>query len=726
MRYNYIWKTVERRDGFFTFRVRSCQDAHISLALNQGEKDYEVVLGAFKNQKFSVRKYRGGYAQKDVVNQNGVVHCIDFRAFWISWRNNTISVGRGSIFGKNTEVELYDKDFRGVSVLGFTQWAVDGDWFLDEELYSEFNFIVDSQNDNKRKNQRIVVSRQYHLSFRVQTCEGAEIMLISNPKKLEESYFITIGDSANTITSITGPSQNVQEVTPKILDCDHDRPFWISWWNGTLRVGRSSLPYLNDIASMKISKNLRFNLAIFNTKVNKHWGSFWRLKKASAEAVYFRTEERKGYNYAWLKDANSYYQIVNIQSCGAAKLLLAADVQVKERAYEVIFDNNGNELVVKEPVAGGVVIERANTGKLLACDVVKTFWVSWLDGYIKVGEGDKFNRNIKITTKQTKPHPVAALGFSTNNGTTGHWYLYGERGDIVSMQAPINENGDKWIRFLYHYDRIFFALSACDNVVLTLSNKFRTTNPYAVKVTINKKGATLEGMGKLKGQRFNQDLNNLLNCQTRNFYFTWVNGKLSLGKGLQFERDAIVQGNFSIDLDFEALSFGSSATTPEQDDQRPTLMFRDPFPAELTYDTTPTFSYDQLWITTKYRRGFFFSVKACADVSIILSAILHSRESRYSYEIRLGLRNRESYIIGRQLAGRLATARTPGILSCKEERPFWVTWINGNIAIGQGVELGRGVVLSFVDLKPFRVNAAGFSTGSGQRGNFRVMLFNGL
>lgn len=718
---------MERRDGFFTFRVRSCQDAHISFALNQGEKDYEVVLGSHRNQKYSVRKYRGGYVQKDVVNQNGVVHCINFRAFWVSWRNNTISVGRGSIFGKNTEVELYDKDFRGVSVLGFTQYVVDGSWFFDEELYSEFNFIVDSQNENKRKNQRVFISRQRHLSFRAQSCEGAEIMLISDAQKLEESYFVIIGDSENTITSIISPMGNkVQQQTPRILSCDHDRPFWISWSNGTLRVGRSSLPYLNEIANMPIPKDLRFNVAIFNTNVNKNWGSFWRLKKASAEAVYFRTEERKGYNYAWLKDANSYYQVINVQACRGAKLLLAADVQIKERAYEVIFDNNGNELVVKEPIAGGVVIERANTGKLLDCNSIKTFWVSWLDGYIKVGEGDKFNRNIKIATKQIKPHPVAALGFSTDNGTTGQWYLYGERGDIVSMQAPFNnQNNDKWIRFLYHYNRIFFALSACDDVVLILSNKFRNTNPYAIKVTINKGGVEFEGLGRLKGKNAKAEKTNLLNCQTRNFYFTWRKGRFMFGKGLQFENGVILQANYSIDLDFEALSFGSSATTPGQDDQRPTLMFRDPFPAELTYDTTEVFSYDQLWITTKYRRGIFFSVKACADVSIILSAVLHSREQSYSYEIRLGLRNRESFIVGRQLAGSLAYARTPGILSCNEERFFWVTWINGNVAIGRGLELGRGVVLSFVDLKPFRVNAAGFTTGSGQKGNFRLMLFNG-
>ncbi|CAD5116870.1 DgyrCDS5711 [Dimorphilus gyrociliatus] len=729
MRYNYIWKTVERRDGFFAFRVRSCQDAHISLALNQGERDYEVVLGSYYNTKFSLRKYRGRYVQKDVVNQNGVVHCIDFRAFWISWRNGTISVGRGSVYGRNTEVELYDKDFRGVSVLGFTQFAVDADWFFDEELYSEYNFIVDSQNNNNRKNQRVVISRQYHISFRVQTCEGAEIMLIPEITKPETSYFVLIGESENSITSIINPAgQNAQAQTSKILNCDHDRPFWISWWNGTLRVGRSSLPYLNEIVNMKIPKDLRFNVAIFNTKVNKHWGSFWRMKRTDVEAVYFRTEKAKGYNYAWLKDNDAYWQIFNVKSCNGAKLLLAADVQVKQRSYEIIIDNNGNELVIKEPVGDdGLIIERENTGKLLDCDNIRTFWVSWLDGYIKVGLGDRFNQNMKIATKQIKPHPVAALGFSSNNGTTGHWYLIGERADVVSMQAPFNnENEDKWIRFLYRNDRVFFSLSACDSVDLTLSNKFRQTDPYAIRIKITKNKATLEGLGQLSGEGANQDKPNLISCDTRNFYVAWNNGKFRFGKGLHisdFDDDGIVEKVFSKNLQFEALSFRSSATTG-QDKDRPTLMFRDPFPAEITYNTLPTYSYDQLWITTKYRRGIFFSVKACADVSIILSAVLHSREPSYSYEIRLGLRNDESFIVGRQWAGRLATARTPGILSCTQERTFWVSWINGNIAIGQGLELGRGVILSFVDLKPFRVNAAGFTTGSGQKGNLRLMLYN--
>lgn len=61
---------------------------------------------------------------------------------------------------------------------------------------------------------------------------------------------VAIGTSYNskTVARMMGSGSSLAEAsTPSILVCNEMREFWLSWYNGTLRVGRGSIFYHHDI-----------------------------------------------------------------------------------------------------------------------------------------------------------------------------------------------------------------------------------------------------------------------------------------------------------------------------------------------------------------------------------------------------------------------------------------------------------------------------------------------
>lgn len=68
--------------------------------------------------------------------------------------------------------------------------------------------------------------------------------------------------------------------------------------------------------------------------------------------------------------------------------------------------------------------------------------------------------------------------------------------------------------------------------------------------------------------------------------------------------------------------------------------------------------------------------------------------------------------------------RTNDILSCGEERFFWLSWKDGHIVIGQGQQVGRQVIIAFQAMSTYTVRALSIST-QGTKGTWRFPLSNG-
>jgi len=70
----------------------------------------------------------------------------------------------------------------------------------------------------------------------------------------------------------------------------------------------------------------------------------------------------------------------------------------------------------------------ANTPDALNCYQYREFWISWLDGYIRIGTGSRYRWNELIRMPDRKPHPISAVSFSTANGVLGEFEVESDSG----------------------------------------------------------------------------------------------------------------------------------------------------------------------------------------------------------------------------------------------------------------------------------------------------------
>ncbi|CAG2232122.1 unnamed protein product [Mytilus edulis] len=64
-----------------------------------------------------------------------------------------------------------------------------------------------------------------------------------------------------------------------------------------------------------------------------------------------------------------------------------------------------------------------------------------------------------------------------------------------------------------------------------------------------------------------------------------------------------------------------------------------------------------------------------------------------------------------------------GVLDCNEYKAFWISWINGSISIGKGVDRCQNEVLSWHDPNSFSIKSIGVMTGYGSTGEWLVLSY---
>ena len=98
-RYQYVWKSTQFKNNQFRFLVMACHDVHINLSPNEGAVYYEAVIGGWNNS-MSVVRMANVHMQEYM--ETGIVHCNEFRQFWISWtEENDPSWKRNRTFPKH-------------------------------------------------------------------------------------------------------------------------------------------------------------------------------------------------------------------------------------------------------------------------------------------------------------------------------------------------------------------------------------------------------------------------------------------------------------------------------------------------------------------------------------------------------------------------------------------------------------------------------------------------
>ncbi|CAH1790914.1 unnamed protein product, partial [Owenia fusiformis] len=136
---------------------------------------------------------------------------------------------------------------------------------------------------------------------------------------------------------------------------------------------------------------------------------------------------------------------------------------------------------------------------------------------------------------------------------------------------------------------------------------------------------------------------------------------------------------------------------------------------------------DPVWWTIGNLTSVNFQVRTCGSVSIQLEAKGKNKSSTI-YKIgighmRFGRKIRKGIEIYKPLEGKNPWAKTYGddFLNCSEFRSFWISWTDGNVKVGTGVNEKEGeLVLKKMDVNASRVNAVIFDSVFGGSGEWRV------
>ncbi|XP_013382094.1 uncharacterized protein 5 [Lingula anatina] len=108
-----------------------------------------------------------------------------------------------------------------------------------------------------------------------------------------------------------------------------------------------------------------------------------------------------------------------------------------------------------------------------------------------------------------------------------------------------------------------------------------------------------------------------------------------------------------------------------------------------------------------------FVVRSCGDVHIALHPTknVSSKFQTEAYEIVLGGWGDQKSCIRKKLQGScLASAKTPGIVSPRKFKYFWISWEDGHIKVGRGNQRDQHMFMDWKDKEPYDLKSLSVSS----------------
>ena len=96
--------------GYFLFKVKSCQEAHIALTDKPtvwGDYIYDIIIGADSNTQTQIWK-KNITRPVSSTDTDSVLNCDEDRQFWLGYSDGTVEVGRGDTLGQGLLVNYRD------------------------------------------------------------------------------------------------------------------------------------------------------------------------------------------------------------------------------------------------------------------------------------------------------------------------------------------------------------------------------------------------------------------------------------------------------------------------------------------------------------------------------------------------------------------------------------------------------------------------------------------
>ncbi len=119
----------------------------------------------------------------------------------------------------------------------------------------------------------------------------------------------------------------------------------------------------------------------------------------------------------------------SVRADHSAHILLTCIPGLAEQgaSYEIGIGINDDTNTAIFDGASGANLASKTTNNLLGADKFKSFWITWVDGFIKVGKGKLVHKNIIVHYKDKNPTPIHSVAFS-GNGAVSDWRIYNMQG----------------------------------------------------------------------------------------------------------------------------------------------------------------------------------------------------------------------------------------------------------------------------------------------------------
>ncbi|GAB1604551.1 uncharacterized protein LOC115230770 [Argonauta hians] len=157
---------------------------------------------------------------------------------------------------------------------------------------------------------------------------------------------------------------------------------------------------------------------------------------------------------------------------------------------------------------------------------------------------------------------------------------------------------------------------------------------------------------------------------------------------------------------------------PEDSDEADT-----PIRSFITVITPDAYNYQLVPEVPVNNKTFLtFQIKAAGDAHIALSA-MYSELQFKTHEIVIGENNKRSVIRDGSLGQIRAESMTMNILSDREFRYFWISWLDHHIEVGRGQRQGQSRFLHWrvPPNKQFNINCLAVSTGKASKGRWEFV-----
>jgi hypothetical protein len=298
------------------FKVRSASDAKVALLSVPGSfkaPSYEITIGAEQNTLTVLRcRSFSGDVVFD-VDTAGILSVEELRPFWISWVNGTVSFGVGEVVGYGRRLRFQDPDptYRKYvhSLAVASGPGTSAEWEFGQNFDTSLptpiaesttvispsptaapagsvddSYLVYTDRTYDFDHAVMLTERKFFV-FSVIACTNVGVLLSYLPGAFDlYAYNVTIGAYNNTkivIQKMPPERETYDYTTSDILSCDASeaRSFWITWSDGTFRIGRGNVTNINEMCSWNDPQPYAIHsLALASRDANK---IVWRFPKDS-------------------------------------------------------------------------------------------------------------------------------------------------------------------------------------------------------------------------------------------------------------------------------------------------------------------------------------------------------------------------------------------------------------------------------------------------------------